>query len=131
MAATPDGKMLGTRVSVGAYPTRTWRADRGTGRLSGFTDGLDAMRQAVDIALNVRRFRWQIYTPNVGHEFEAVGFDFETARIGLQAQIQEALAADERITGLEDFHCQRSGDGMYASFTVKTIFGDLAAEVRL
>lgn len=127
---TPEHITMGAEVSFGTYPTRTWRADPSTGRLSGFTDGLEAMRQAVEITLSVRRFHWQIYTPNVGHELDVLGMDYDTARIRLRAQIEEALSADRRIKRVEDYRSSRDGDVMTASFTVRTIFGDLKMEVK-
>lgn len=126
---TPKNISMGAEVSFGAYPTRTWRADPATGRLSGFTDGLEAMRQAVEIALNVRRFHWQIYSPNVGHELEILGMDYDTARVRLRAQIEAALSADSRIKSVEDYRFSREGDVMTAAFTVRTVFGDLQTEV--
>ena len=72
MATLPAGITLGTEVTFESYPTRTWRVDQNTWRVSGFTDELIAMAQAVQIALNIRRFRWQIYTPNSGHDFYQV-----------------------------------------------------------
>lgn len=131
MATLPETSLPRSRVSPGAYPTRTWRFDRDTGRLSGFTDGLEAMGQAVDIYLHVGRFHWQIYTPNVGHELDLPGRDYDIARIRLQNRVKEALSADARITGVENFAFTRDGSGMTASFTVKTVFGDLNTEVRL
>lgn len=128
---TPKNISMGAEVSFGAYPTRTWRADPATGRLSGFTDGLEAMRQAVEIALNVRRFHWQIYSPNVGHELEILGMDYDTARVRLRAQIEAALSADSRIKSVEGYRFSREGDVMTAAFTVRTVFGDLQTEVRV
>lgn len=129
--STPKDIAMGTRVSFGTYPTRTWRVDQDTGRLAGFSDGLEAMGQAVEAALNVRRFRWQIYTPNVGHELSAPGADYDTARVSLRAQIEDALSADDRIRDVADFQFSRDGDAMRAAFTVKTVFGDLRTEVRI
>lgn len=131
MAATPNNVSLGAEILPGEYPTKTWRRDPNTGRLAGFTDGLDAMRQAVEIALHVRRFRWQIYTPNVGHALGVIGEDFGIARVNLQAQIRDALAPDGRITGVTDFKFSQDGDGMTVFFVVRTVFGDLDSEVRI
>lgn len=128
--AAPKNISMGASVSFGAYPTRTWRADPSTGRLSGFTDGLEAMRQAVEIALSVRRFHWQIYSPNVGHELDVLGMDYNTARVRLRARIEEALSADARIRSVEGYRFSRDGDVMTAAFTVRTVFGDLKMEVK-
>lgn len=131
MAVTPGNITLRTAVSAGSWPTRTWRADFNTGRVSGFTDGVEAMAQAVDIYLHVQRFRWQIYTPDLGHELDVLGRDYDTARVRLQAQVKEALSADSRITGVENFRFSRTGTEMTCSFTVRTVFGDLEREVRV
>lgn len=131
MAVTPGNITIARTVSTGAYPTRTWYADPDTGRISGFADGLAAMKQAVDIALHVQRFHWQIYTPNTGHELDALGRDYDIARVRLQTRVREALSADSRITGVEEFQFSHEGDGMTVSFTVRTVFGDLNAEVRV
>lgn len=66
MGTLPEQSGYGTTVTPGAYPTKTWRIDLATGRLSGVCDGLGAMTQAVEAALHVRRFHWQIYTPTWG-----------------------------------------------------------------
>lgn len=128
MATLPEGGSPG--LMSGRPASKTWRADPATGRLSGFTDGLEAMGQAVEIALSVRRFRWPIYGSNVGHQISAAGEDSGAARVALQAQVRDALSGDERITGVEDFTFAQSGDTLTAAFTVHTLFGPLGAEVR-
>lgn len=69
MAITPRGITMGTNVSFSSYPTQTWMIDPVTKRISGMTDGLAAMAQAVDIVLNIRRYHWQIYLPSSGNEW--------------------------------------------------------------
>ena len=129
MATLPAGITLGMEVTFESYPTRTWHVDQNTWRISGFTDELKATAQAVQIALNVRRFRWQIYTPNSGHEIEVEGYGLETARVRLISQIRDALLQDDRITDVTDFTFTETEPGsMVAAFTVKTIFGDLRTE---
>ncbi|WP_312637039.1 DUF2634 domain-containing protein [Oscillibacter sp.] len=129
MAMLPTGATLGMEVIFESYPTRTWHVDQNTWRVSGFTDELKAMAQAVQIALNIRRFRWQIYTPDSGHEIDAEGYGFETARVRLTNQIRDALLQDDRITDVADFTFTVPEPGsMVAAFTVKTIFGDLRTE---
>ena len=129
MAMLPTGATLGMEVIFESYPTRTWHVDQNTWRVSGFTDELKAVAQAVQIALNIRRFRWQIYTPDSGHEIDAEGYGFETARVRLTNQIRDALLQDDRITDVADFTFTAPDPGsMVAAFTVKTIFGDLRTE---
>ncbi len=46
-----------------------------TRRIQGEVDGLAAVRQAVEIILNVERFRWQIYRPYPGCSGGLIGQD--------------------------------------------------------
>lgn len=47
----------------------------------------------------------------------------------LERRISEALAVDERITGVTDFKFDLTVKGVvHAYFTVKTIYGDIKAE---
>ena len=48
-------------------PTRTYKVVNG--RIVGYVDSLDAMRQAVEKVLLTERFAYNIYTANYGVEF--------------------------------------------------------------
>ena len=70
-------------VTFQQQPSRTWYINRETRRIQGEVDGLAAVRQAVEIILNVERFRWQIYRPYSGMQWEGlIGQDPGTARGG-------------------------------------------------
>ena len=131
MAITPRGITMGTNVSFSSYPTQTWMIDPVTKRISGMADGLAAMAQAVDIVLNIRRYHWQIYLPSSGNEVEAIGENFDTARVAIQAQIRDALLQDDRVTDVNTFSFTQSKNAMTVAFTVATVFGNLNAEVVL
>ena len=51
----------------------------------------------------------------------------------LQRRLEDALLADDRITGIENFEYSVHGQSLAASFTVKTIYGsvDSATEVNV
>ena len=53
----------------GRQPSRTWHIDQETARIRGEADGLEAVRQAVEIILNTERFSWQIYKPYSGMQW--------------------------------------------------------------
>ena len=53
-------------------PSLTWIADPVTNRLRGRGDNYEAIRQAVEIIVSVERFRWQIYTPNFGTDYDGL-----------------------------------------------------------
>ncbi len=135
MATLPTG---GTNLTVGfttaGQPSQTWYLDRNTGRIRGRADGLEAVRQAVDIILNIQRFRWQIFLPSSGMDWKGlIGQDPGYVVAELQRRLWDALRMDDRILGLEDFQYQMTGDTLTVSFTVKSVFGSLnkAMEVMI
>ena len=67
MAVLPENSIdLSGGVEFVAQPSLTWKIDRAAGRIAGTCDGYDAVKQAVEIILNVERYRWQIYQPASG-----------------------------------------------------------------
>lgn len=122
--ATPTNNL--PQVEFVQQPSRTWRINRDTLRIDGETDGYGAVRQAVEIILNTERFRWQIYRPYSGVELEIlVGQDAGYVSMELRRRVQEALMADDRVTGISDYAFLIRGDTLYAMFTVSTVYGDI------
>lgn len=90
------------------------------------------MVQAVEIALSTRRFHWQIYTPNFGTIYDDLpGREFGLVCGEIRRRTLDALSADDRITGVEDFKFRQDGESVTASFMVKTVFGDVRQEVTV
>ena len=107
-------------------PSLTWIADPVTHRIRGRGDGWEAVRQAVEIILHVERFRWQIYTPNFGTDYDGLlGTEPGYAASELQRRLEDAFLPDSRILGMKDFTWSFSGVSLSASFTVRTVFGDV------
>ena len=78
MATLPEGVGLDSVLTYVDQPTKTFLIDWNSHQISGFADGLEAMRQAVEIILQNERFRWQIYTADFGSELEElVGEDYD------------------------------------------------------
>lgn len=106
-------------------PTRTYRVDFESGRVSGFSDGIEAMKQAVFLILNTERFKHLIYSWSYGNELSSVfGKDMELAKSEIKRIITEALTQDERITAVEgfDFRCVKRGE-LEVSFNAITKYG--------
>ena len=96
------------------------------GRIAGTCDGYDAVKQAVEIILNVERYRWQIYQPASGMQWdELVGQDAGYVAAELQRRLQDALLTDDRITGLKNYEYSIDGQNLTVSFTVETVYGDV------
>ena len=56
-------------VTFEQQPSLSWYINKETNRIEGTADGWAAVQQAVQIILNVERFRWQIYRPYSGMQW--------------------------------------------------------------
>ena len=119
MAVLPENSIdLSGGVEFVAQPSLTWKI--------GTCDGYDAVKQAVEIILNVERYRWQIYQPASGMQWEGlVGQDAGYVATELQRRLQDALLADDRIIGLKNYEYSINGQNLTVSFTVETVYGDV------
>lgn len=130
MAILPESNIDLFSVDFQAQPSRTWNIDKETNRINGETDGLDAVRQAVEIILNTERFRWQIFQPYSGVQLESlIGENAAYAGAELQKRIREGLLVDDRVTNVTDFETSFTGNTLTASFSVATVYGTFQAEV--
>ena len=113
-------------------PSLTWIADPVTRRIRGRGDGWEAIRQAVEIIVNVERFKWQIYTPNFGTDYDGLlGTEPGYAASELQRRLEDAFLPDSRILGIKDFTWSFSGVSLSVRFTVLTVFGDVASGLEV
>lgn len=95
-------------------------------KIQGYTDGLEALKQAIYKALNTERYEYPIYSFNYGIELESlIGKDRTYVQIELKRRIQECLLRDERITAVDNFRFEGSGDVLKCTFDVHSIYGDL------
>ena len=113
-------------------PSKTYRIDFDNGRISGFTDEIEAVKQAIVLILNTDRFRHLIYSWDYGSELKnVIGEDFDIAESEAKRYITEALTQDDRITAVSDFIFTKMTEKQTAriSFTVETIYGTASGEV--
>ncbi|WP_455787188.1 DUF2634 domain-containing protein [Parabacteroides goldsteinii] len=104
--------------------------DLSTGRVTGYVDGTDAMRQAILKILLTERFTYLIYSWNYGIELNGVfGRSTQTLTSEARRIVQEALLADSRITGITNFSVvQLDRRTISIQFTAETIFGEIPVE---
>ena len=121
-------------VNFQSQPSLSWNINKTTNRIEGTVDGQAAVRQAVEIILHVERFRWQIYKPYSGMEWEGlIGQDPAYVGAELQRRLVDALTVDDRVTGISNYKYTVDGNSLYATFTVDTVYGsfDESQEVTL
>lgn len=133
MATLPEVIGFDTDIVIASQPSKTWIIDRNTMQVAYMDDGLEAVRQAVEIALDVERFRWTIYSANFGSELdELIGQDEALITAEIPRLVEGALSQDDRIVQVEDYVFTRTGpDSMHVSFTVRTVYGDLIEEMQI
>lgn len=133
MATLPEVIGFDTDIVIASQPSKTWIIDRSTMQVAYMDDGLEAVRQAVEIALDVERFRWTIYSANFGSELdELVGQDEALITAEIPRLVEGALSQDDRVVQVEDYVFTRTGpDSMHVSFTVRTVYGDLIEEMQI
>ena len=95
-------------------------------RIRGYTDGLDALKQAIYKVLNTERYEYPIYSFNYGIELESLlGKDPIYVQIELKRRIRECLLRDDRITEVDNFRFEMAGDSIKCTFDVHSTFGNL------
>lgn len=133
MPTLPEGNGINIQdVEFQSQPDLTWWRDPDTNRIAGTADGHKAVAQAVEVMLLVERFRWQIYKPFFGMEWEGLlGQNPGYVASQLQRRIREAVTIDDRVTGISGFAYTVSGDTMTAQVTVNTVYGPLNQTVEV
>jgi hypothetical protein len=113
------------------YPGHTFKLDINKARITGFTDGIEAVKQTVYLILNIERYRHVIYSWKYGIELEDLfGKPKSYVYPELKRRITEALLQDDRITGVDGFVFEKAEkrNTVLVRFTVHTVYGDFAAE---
>lgn len=119
-------------VNFQNQPSLSWYINKETNRIEGTVDGQAAVRQAVEIILNVERFRWQIYRPYSGMERDGlIGQDPGYVGAELQRRVIDALTVDDRVTGISDYDYTVDGSSLFAVFTVNTVYGSIAESLEV
>jgi len=99
---------------------------------SGMIDNLDAVKQAVNIILDVNRYESPLLPWSFGNEMRnLIGEPMDFAVIESERYIKEALKQDDRITDVIDFEFVESGGALLASYRVVTIYGDFTRETEV
>ena len=111
-------------------PTHTYKMNLESNLIRGYTDGQEAMKQAIYKILNTERYQYVMYSWNYGIEL----LDLYSEPVSyvcpeLERRITEALTWDDRIQSVDNFEFNISKKGeILVTFTAHTVFGDVVAE---
>ena len=133
MAMLPHSNIdLSQGIVFQDQPSLTWIADPVTNRLRGRGDNWEAVRQAVEVIVNVERFKWQIYTPNFGTDYDGLlGTEPGYAASELRRRLEDAFLPDNRILGIKDYAYTFRDVSLTVTFTALTVFGDVPGSMEV
>lgn len=114
---------------VTSKPSKTYKVNFVDKKIRGFTDELDAVKQAIMFILNTERYEYEIYPWSYGIELnDLYGQHISYVYPELKRRIKEALTQDDRIESVDNFSFEKRGNQVTINFTVYTIFGDTQAQ---
>lgn len=120
------------QINESMEPSNTFFIDFEKGRISGFIDEKEAVKQAIMLILNTERYKFLIYSWNYGAELEAlIGTHPDIVEDEAERLISEALLQDDRITAVYDFEFSRNRDTLLVNFKVDSIYGDIDIETEV
>lgn len=110
-------------------PSTTYKLNDNYSRVHGLAYGIEAVKQAIYLILNIERYEYIIYSWNYGIELtDLLGKPIPYITSELKRRISEALLVDSRITDVCEFEFEHNKKILLCRFKVKTIFGIIEAE---
>lgn len=120
------------QIDESTETSNTFFIDFEKGRISGFVDEREAVKQAIMLILNTERYKFLIYSWNYGVELEElIGTHPDIVEDEVERLISEALLQDDRITAVYDFEFSRNKDTLLVSFKVDSVYGDIDIETEV
>lgn len=120
------------QIDESTEPSNTFFIDFEKGRIYGFVDEREAVKQAIMLILNTERYKFLIYSWNYGVELEElIGTHPDIVEDEAERLISEALLQDDRITAVYDFEFSRNRDTLLVNFKVDSIYGDIDIETEV
>lgn len=111
------------------YRNKTYRIDNHNKNISGFVDGVEALKQTIYGILNTERYEYLIYSFDYGVELQSlIGEDMEYVKIDIHRRIEEALKQDNRILSVDKPEIISEGDTLTYKAVVNSIYGDINIE---
>lgn len=121
---------LSRDFEVEEQPSLTYKMNQKDNAVRGYTDGLEAVKQAVYKIIMTERYQYIMYSWNYGIELmDLYGAPVTYVCPELKRRISEALLWDDRICSVDSFAFDFPQKGIvHVAFTVHTVFGDVQAE---
>lgn len=128
----PNIEILTMEIDAPNYPSRTYRIKFDPDRISDYTDGLEAVIQAIYLILSTERYEYIIYSWDYGIELvDLYGQPMPYVMSELPRRIKEALMVDNRITDVTDFEFEKNGKKLKTTFTAVTDAGKISTSLEV
>lgn len=112
--------------------SKTYKLDLVRKRVIGYTDGLEAIEQAIYKAIGTERYDHRIYTWNYGAEIAKLfGQPIPYVYSELKRLITEALTHDDRIDVVDAFLFSNNKNKVSVSFTAHTVAGNIEIQTEV
>jgi phage baseplate assembly protein W len=133
---TTNSSILGSgvlgKIALGNQTGKTRSTTVVSDRISGYTDGLDAIKQAIYLILNTERYGFIIYSWDYGVELvDLIGKPMPYVKSELPRRIKDALVQDDRIDDVVDFEFEQHGKKLHTTFTVITNIGNISTTLEV
>lgn len=111
-------------------PSFTYKMQTKGSILCGYTDGLEAVKQAIFKIIMTERYQYIMYSWNYGIELlDLFGKPMTYVCPELKRRISEALLGDDRIQSVDNFEFDFPQKGVvHVTFIAHTVFGNVQAE---
>lgn len=111
-----------TRIEQQSFSNRSYNVSQSA--INGFVTDLEALSQSIHKRLTTQQFEYPIYSFGYGVDWrDLLGQDPEYVRPEMKRMIQETLLEDDRITEVDNFSFEFSGNVCRCTFDVTSIFG--------
>ena len=115
----PNIDILTTEITEIEYANRTYKIEIEADRINGYTDDVDALKQAIYLILSTERYQHIIYSWDYGVELlDLFGKPMTYVIAEIPRRITEALTQDNRIDDVIDFEFEHKGKRLHTTFKV-------------
>lgn len=122
----PSVETLDTAITEVEIPSNTHKILYIKDRVSGHTDGLEAVKQAIYLILTTERYKFPIYDWYYGIQLiDLIGKQVTYVVPELERRIREALLEDDRIISVDQFQFDVQKKVVTVTFVATTNVGDV------
>lgn len=123
---------IASKIRQVSQPSKTYAMQMQQGRMKGYVDGQEAIKQAVYKILRTERYDSIIYSWNYGVELKGlIGKPMPYVKSEVKRRIQEALMQDDRITSVDDFTFEEAKKALLVQFCVHSANGDFTVNEEI